>query len=303
MDQLDPATWTKAAISIGIAIGIAIVLSMVVNLCAHRMERRYTGGGDPMHARRKWAATVVSVLRVSAVIMVWLVALLSGLAAAGVSVGPMLAAAGVGGIAIGFGAQTFVRDVISGLFVIAEGQYDVGDVIEVAGVSGLVEQITVRATVLRDLDGRRHVVPNGEIRVSTNHTKEFSRYLVDLPIPYGTDADAVAQMVRGEAEQMRVEAAWRDHITAPIEILGVEDYAESSMLLRFYVTTRPRKQWDVGRELRRRIAARMEEDGIGIPFPHREIIVRATPDGAADAGDVTSAGGNGARARPSGGDR
>jgi len=214
---------------------------------------------------------------VSAIVAIWVVAIITGLSEAGVRIGPMLAAAGIGGIALGFGAQSFVKDVISGFFVIAEGQYDVGDVIEIGGVSGMVEQVGIRATVLRDLHGRRHVVPNGEIRVTTNHTKEFSRYLVDLPVPYGVDVEHVTQLVRREAEQMRIEAEWRDSITAPVEMLGIEEYAESAMMLRFFVTTKPRRQWDVGRELRRRIAARMEAEEIGIPFPHREVIVRSDP--------------------------
>jgi len=220
------------------------------------------------------ARTLSGVLRAVAVVVIWAIALIMALGAAGVAIGPLIAAAGIGGIAIGFGAQSLVKDFFSGFFMVMERQFDVGDVVEVAGVTGIVETLGLRTTIVRSLDGSRHVVPNGEIRVTTNHTKEFSRYLIDLPVPYEQDPDDVARIAREVAERMRAETRFRSLITAPATILGVDDYADSSVNLRMYLQTRPGKQWEVGREFRRRMKLALEEAGIGIPYPHREVIVR-----------------------------
>jgi moderate conductance mechanosensitive channel len=220
------------------------------------------------------ARTLSGVLRAVAVIVIWVVAVIMALEAAGVAIGPLIAAAGIGGIAIGFGAQSLVKDFFSGFFMVMERQLDVGDVVEVAGVQGAVETLGLRTTVVRSLDGSRHVVPNGEIRVTTNHTKEFSRYLIDLPVPYERDTDEVARIAGEVVERMRAETRFRGVILGPATILGVDDYADSSVNLRMYLETQPGKQWEAGREFRRRMKAALEQAGIGIPYPHREVIVR-----------------------------
>jgi small conductance mechanosensitive channel len=225
------------------------------------------------------ARTLSGVLRAVAVIVIWAIAIIMALGTAGVAIGPLIAAAGIGGIAIGFGAQSLVKDFFSGFFMVMERQFDVGDTIEVAGVTGVVETLGLRTTIVRSLDGSRHVVPNGEIRVTTNHTKEFSRYLIDLPVPYEEDPDDVARIAGEVAERMRAETRFRTSITAPATVLGVEAYADSSVHLRMYLQTQPGKQWEVGREFRRRMKIALEEAGIGIPYPHREVIVRTEGGG------------------------
>jgi small-conductance mechanosensitive channel len=214
------------------------------------------------------------------------------LGAAGVEIGPLIAAAGIGGIAIGFGAQSLVKDFFSGFFMVMERQFDVGDVVEVAGVGGVVESLGLRTTVVRSLDGSRHVVPNGEIRVTTNHTKEFSRYLVDLPVPYEHDTDEVAEIARRVTDEMRIDPRYAGSITAPVNVLGVDDYADSSVNVRMYLQTVPGRHWEIGREFRRRMKGALEDAGIGIPYPHREIIVKSE-DGAVPVGSGagSSAGG------------
>ncbi len=251
------------------------LLAWVARWGIGRFERRIaTADAQRPDQGLQRARTLSGVLRASAVIVIWVIAVIMALGAAGVAIGPLIAAAGIGGIAIGFGAQSLVKDFFSGFFMVMERQFDVGDVVEVAGVTGVVETLGLRTTVVRSLDGTRHVVPNGEIRVTTNHTKEFSRYLIDLPVPYEQDTDEVARIAREVTERMRAESRFRGVIIAPATILGVDDYADSSVNLRMYLETQPGKQWEVGREFRRRMKSALEEAGIGIPYPHREVIVR-----------------------------
>lgn len=251
-------------IRVGAIILGAAVLSLAARAASERVRRGLLadGGGDS-HARKR-ATTLTGIVRVAAVVVVWVTAFVTVLSEVGIAVGPVLAAAGVGGIAIGFGAQSLVRDVISGFFILMENQFDIGDVVDVAGVSGAVESISLRTTVLRGLDGTRHVVPNGEIRVSSNLTTGYSRYVVDVPLPYATDIDEVIAVARRVAEEMRWEPEWGRAISEPLEVLGVEDYADRGALLRMYVETLPGHQWRVGREFRGRLQRALREQGIEI---------------------------------------
>lgn len=251
-------------IRVGAIVACAAILSLAARALSDRVRLRLLAeGGEDSHARKR-ATTLTGIVRVACVAIVWVTAFVMVLSEAGIAVGPVLAAAGVGGIAIGFGAQSLVRDVIAGFFILMENQFDVGDVAEVAGVSGAVESISLRTTVLRGLDGTRHVVPNGEIRVSSNLTKGYSRYVVDVPLPYDTEVDEVVAVARRVAEEMRWEPAWARAITAPLEVLGVEDYADRGAMLRMYVQTLPGHQWGVGREFRARLQRALREQGLEI---------------------------------------
>ena len=190
----------------------------------------------------------------------------------GIQLGPLLATAGIGALAIGFGAQSLVKDVISGFFIILENQYRIGDAIEVAGVSGLVESVSLRRTVLRDLEGRVHTVPNGEIKVVSNLSKEWSRSVLDIGIAYGEDIDRVVDLLSQIGKELEAEEPYKSAILEPLQILGVEQFGESQLVIRMMVKTAPLKQWDVGRELRKRIRKRFDEQGIQIPFPHRVLV-------------------------------
>lgn len=266
----------------------ALVLVRGAGFLTRRFERHLiasdTAATLATAARIKRARTLGKVLLAGARIVIWAVALVMVLGELGQDVRPLLAAAGVGGIALGFGAQNLVRDVIGGFFILLEGQYDVDDIIEVAGVSGIVEEVGLRTTVLRDLNGRRHVVPNGEIKVTTNLTKDFSRYLFDLPVPYDADIDKAVDIAKDAAEQMRQEAEYGALILAPLEVLGVDNYADSFVSVKVYVETAPGKQWKVGRELRHRIKRAWEDVGISIPYPHREVLIRRVDETDPDLG-------------------
>lgn len=265
--------WSENLIVVAVAIVAALIASYFVSRGFGRMER-YMVGESPTEPTQKRAKTISGLLRVVTIISIWVVAILTVLAELGVQIGPLLAAAGIGGIVIGLGAQTFVKDLIGGFFVLAERQYDVGDYVEVGGVSGTVESIGIRTTILRGLDAARYVVPNGDVRVSTNMTRDFSRYLLDLPIPYDIDPQRAIDVVRKTGEQMRHEPGWSADISGPVEVLGVEDYAESAVTVRLYLPCTPGRQWAAGREFRRRLKGALDAEGISIPFPHRELIVR-----------------------------
>jgi small conductance mechanosensitive channel len=162
--------------------------------------------------------------------------------------------------------------VISGFFLILENQYRIGDVIEVAGVSGLVESVSLRRTVLRDLEGKVHTIPNGEIKIVSNLSKEWARSVLDIGVSYCEDVDQVIDLLEQIGRELAAEEPWKSAILEPLQIFGVEKFEESQLVIRGVVKTIPLKQWEVGRELRRRIKNRFDERGIQIPFPRQVLI-------------------------------
>jgi len=192
-----------------------------------------------------------------------------------VDITPVLTGAGILGLAVGFGAQTLVRDVISGFFLIVEDQVRVGDVASVNGTGGLVEQINLRTIVLRDMQGTVHVFPNGEIKTLANLTKDFSYYVIDLGVDYGEDTDRVVDVVRTTSEELKQDSAFGPFMLEPLEVIGVDDFGTSQVTLRVRVKTVPLKQWEIGRELRRRIKKAFDMRGIKIPYPQLEVTVRS----------------------------
>jgi moderate conductance mechanosensitive channel len=218
-----------------------------------------------------------------------------------VDITPVLTGAGIVGLAIGFGAQTLVRDVISGFFLIVEDQVRVGDVAMVNGTGGLVEQINLRTIVLRDFEGVVHVFPNGEIKTLANRTKDFSFYVIDLGIEYDEDADRVMQLVREAGDELMHDPAYASSILAPVEVLGVDDFKETSVSLRFRIKTVPLKQWEIGRELRRRIRRVLNREGVRTPSPKMEVSItrersaQAVPAASAPTPPPATPSGSGAR--------
>jgi moderate conductance mechanosensitive channel len=231
---------------------------------------------DPLQATeaKKRAQTLGKILRHALLFILFFVALLMILGELGIQLGPLLATAGIGAVAIGFGAQSVVRDVISGFFIILENQYRIGDAVKVAGVSGLVESVSLRATVLRDLEGSVHIIPNGEIKVVSNLSKEWSRSVLDIGISYREDVDQVIAILSQVGKELEAEEGYKSAILEPPQILGVERFGESELVIRMMVKTVPLKQWEVGRELRKRIKKRFDEKGIETPYPHRVMVGR-----------------------------
>ena len=254
---------------LGILIAL-IILSQMSRWIVKWLER-LVPEKDSLQATeaKKRAQTLGNILRHTFLIVIFFIAILMILGELGIQLGPLLATAGIGALAIGFGAQGLVKDVISGFFIILENQYRIGDAIEVAGVSGLVESVSLRKTVLRDLEGRVHTVPNGEIKVVSNLSKEWSRAVVDIGISYRDDVDHIIDLLGQIGRELAGEEPYQSAILESPQILGVERFGESQLVIRMIVKTMPLKQWEVGRELRRRIKNRFDEKGIQIPPPHR----------------------------------
>jgi small conductance mechanosensitive channel len=207
------------------------------------------------------------------VIVIWTVAILVILREIGVDVAPVLAGAGIVGLAVGFGAQNLVRDVISGFFVLLENQVRVGDVAVVNGTGGLVERIGFRTIVLRDLSGTVHVFPNGAVTTLANLTSEWSAYVFDIPVAYGEDTDRVVEIIHEVGGSLRHDPRFGPMLLADVEVFGVDDFAESALTIKGRLRTRPIKQWEVGREFRRRLKKAFDESGIQIPLPQRSLSV------------------------------
>lgn len=254
---------------LGILIAL-IILSQMSRWIVKWLER-FVPEKDSLQATeaKKRAQTLGNILRHALLIVIFFIAILMILGELGIQLGPLLATAGIGALAIGFGAQSLVKDVISGFFIILENQYRIGDAIEVAGVSGLVESVSLRKTVLRDLEGRVHTIPNGEIKVVSNLSKEWSRAVVDIGISYRDDVDHIIDLLGQIGRELAGEEPYQSAILESPQILGVERFGESQLVIRMIVKTMPLKQWEVGRELRRRIKNRFDEKGIQIPSSHR----------------------------------
>ena len=249
------------------------VMSMIARGALRRFEQRLIAqghrDGDIASEAAKRAETLVRLLRQGVLIMIWVVALLVILNELGVSVGPILASAGVAGLAIGFGAQNLVRDVISGFFLIVEDQVRLGDVAVVNGTGGLVEAINFRTLILRDLAGVVHVFPNGSITTLSNLTKTWSAYVFDIGVAYKENTDRVIEIMRGVAEDLKQDEKFGRMMIDAVEIFGVDKFADSAVIIKGRIKTHPIKQWDVGREFLRRIKLAFDREGIEIPYPHR----------------------------------
>ena len=256
------------------------MLVRIVSTVIVRAERDMSvGTGLDALERRKRAQTIASVVRRALGALIWATAILVVLRELDVDITPVLTGAGIVGLAIGFGAQTLVRDIISGFFLIVEDQVRVGDVAMVNGTGGLVEQINLRTIVLRDFEGTVHVFPNGEVKTLANRTKDFSYYVIDLGMDYDEDVDRVTALVREAAAELQRDADFGPSILSPVEIVGVDDFKDSAVTLRFRIKTVPLKQWEVGRELRRRVKKVLDREGVHMPFPRLDVrIVNAGED-------------------------
>jgi moderate conductance mechanosensitive channel len=216
--------------------------------------------------------TLARVFRNAATALIVLLAGTLVLGELGVSVAPILATAGVAGIAIGFGAQSLVKDYFNGMFLLLDDQLRQGDVVEIAGKGGLVEEVTLRFVRLRDFDGHVHYVPNGEIKVVTNRTRGYAQAVIELRVAYGTDPEAAFAAMREVAQAMRSEPAWGHRLAEDIEIVGVESLAESAMLLRARLRVVPAiEQWNVKREFLKRLLPACA--GRGIEFPVAQLVI------------------------------
>lgn len=256
--------------SVGLRVLAALVVGWLalraLKLVLRRIEKSLDepeAAAQPAHVQR--TRTMISLVRSVGRVVVYVLVLFMVLGALGVDLGPLLAGAGVVGLAFSFGAQSLVKDIISGLFILVENQYGVGDVIRIADASGAVEKMTLRVVVLRDTHGAVHIIPNGEIKRVTNLTRSWSRAVIDVRVDYRQDPDRVVAILKEIGAALHEEAAWKPLLVEAPDVPGIEALTETGMVIRMMAKTLPLKQWDVARELRRRIKLRFDAEGIDIP--------------------------------------
>lgn len=252
---------------------IAVAMFFLLTVLKRGMARFRSvyEGALPGPSQIKRARTLTHIVRDVVRIIIIAVGGMMILSEIGVDLKPLLAAAGLGGLAIGFGAQSLVKDLISGFFILLENSVRVGDVVEVAGVTGLVEEIELRTIKLRDLSGTVYVVPNGVIDKVKNMTKDYSFALFSVGVAYRENVDEVMAVLLEIAEELRRDPRFTNDVLEPMEMLGVDQFADSAVIIKCRIKTEPLKQWSIGREMNRRIKNTFDAKGIEIPFPHQTI--------------------------------
>ncbi len=262
-------------VRIAIIIALTLVIIRVINRIIPVAVRRYLAhrqGETAQEAEvQKRADTLSRVLQQTIRLLAVTIALFITLDEIGVNIAPVLAGAGVAGIAIGFGAQSLVRDILTGIFILLDDQFRVGDVVTVAGIGGLVEDFNLRRTVLRDLEFVAHYIPNGQISTVSNRTKERSRAVINIQVAYKEDLDRVIRVLNELGEEMHQDPYFGPLMTEPLKVNQVVSFDESGITIRVMGQTLPIRQWDVMGEYRLRVKKRFDKEGIEIPFPHRTI--------------------------------
>jgi len=255
--------------------GLRILVIIIILLIALRLSKVLSGRlfglfikGETDTEMQKRADTLGSLVRYVLSVSIGLTAFVMVLGELGIEIGPILAAAGVVGLALGFGSQHLVQDVISGFFIILDDEIRVGDVVKTAGCSGVVERVNLRMTVLRDFSGNVQYIRNGQIDIVTNMTKDYSRYVFDIGVAYREDVDEVMKVIRLVDEDLRKDPEFAEDILEPIEVFGLDQFADSALIIKARTKTKPIKQWRVAREFNRRLKKAFDERNIEIPFPH-----------------------------------
>jgi len=267
---------------VGAILSIAITLFVLTVLyeILHRSIERHLGRRDeitklPVASSR--AITLLPMVRTSVFILFSTIALLTSLSAIGINIAPLLAGAGVLGVAIGFGSQTLVKDFLTGLFIVAENTIAIGDNVRIDTFEGQVEALTIRTIRLRDLDGSLHILPFSEVTKITNRSKGFAYALLDVGVAYNSDLERVMQILREVGEDIRQDPIFHRVILEPVKVMGVQELSSSSIVIRLRMRTRPGKQWDVRRLLNLRVKQRFDKEGIEIPFPVMTQLVKMIP--------------------------
>ena len=224
-------------------------------------------------AETKRENTLIRIFTVAANLIILILALLMIMQELGFAIGPLLAAAGIAGLAFGFGGQYLIRDLISGLFIIMENQYRIGDVVCFDKTCGLVEDISLRMTTLRDMDGTVHHVPHGEIKTVSNLSKTFARVNLNVGIGYSSNLEKVISVVNKVGRELSEDPQWKDKIIKAPQFLRVDDFADSAIVIKIFGETKPLEQWGVTGELRKRLKNTFDQEGIEIPFP--QMVVHA----------------------------
>jgi small conductance mechanosensitive channel len=259
----------KVALRILIIVAAAWAAQLIVRRVVRRLRLHFAGRAHGEEAKR--IETLGRVVRYALTVLIFLVAGMLILNEVGVSIAPILGAAGVVGVAVGFGAQSLIKDYFTGFFLLVENQIRVGDVVEIAGKSGLVEEITLRRVKLRGYDGAVHYVSNGLITTVTNMSTEYANAVIDVGVAYNANIDAAFELIRGVARGMRADPDFAPRILDDIDLAGVESLSDSAVVIRCRIKVLPLEQWTVRREFNKRVKEALERAGIEIPFPQRTI--------------------------------
>ena len=274
----------QGVIRIVLIVALAYILVNLLRRGLTKLEAfliRSTARGEPEPgAVAKRITTLSGVLWTISSGLLWFVVVLIALSQIGVNIGPILAGAGVVGLAVGFGAQHLVRDLVSGFFLLLENQIRVGDIAIINGTSGVVESVTFRTVVLRDQAGIVHVFPNGAINTLANATMDWSAYVIDVAVPYREDTDRVVELMRQTGVEMRKEAEYARAMLEPIEILGIDNFTDTGVTIKARFKTQPAQQYSVGREYRRRLKKVLDGEGIGLGTTPRPAVTKSPAPGA-----------------------
>jgi moderate conductance mechanosensitive channel len=269
--------FTKTSFRLVLIIVAAYVGVRLLRLAFDRVEVVLVRGGLPLEtvpgATALRIRTLMSVLWTLAVGLIWFLAFMTMLGQIGINIAPLLASAGVVGLAVGFGAQNLVKDLVSGFFLILENQIRVGDVAVINGTGGMVESISFRTIVLRDEAAVVHVFPNGSVTTLSNMTKDWSAYVINIGIAYKEDTDRVVEVMRRVAEELRADPKYGSLMLEPIDVLGVDGFAETAVTIKARLKTLPLQQFTVGREYRRRLKKAFEAERIEMPASQRILCI------------------------------
>ncbi len=269
----------EVSASLAVVAGAFVILFFVrraIGRWSARIEREYAASDDHTDRERgQRLITLTSVMVMVIRIAVWAVVVLTVMGIWGIPMSPFVAVAATIGVAVGFGAQDLVKDVIAGFFILVEDQFGIGDVVSIAGVSGTVDAIKLRTTVLRDLNGNEHHVPNGHIVVASNMTPDFARVVTDIGVSYDTDVDQAIEVILDEVTLLANDSEWSHAFLAQPEMLGVNKLNESAVEIRVLATVITEERWTVKREFNRRIKKRLDAEGIEIPFNYMSVVIQS----------------------------
>lgn len=258
-----------------VILAIAFVFSKLVQLFIGQAIRQAVRGDKYLSAQaeEKRENTLTGIFSQVFRAGIWLLASLMVLSELGIDTGPLIASAGIVGVAFGFGGQYLIKDIISGFFIILENQYRIGDVLCVNETCGLVEQVNLRTTILRDLDGTVHHIPNGEISIASNLSKDFSQVNMNIGVAYEADIEAVITVINNVGETLAKDNVWKKDILEAPHFLRIDEFADSAVTVKILGKTKPMRQWDVAGELRKRLKLAFDKAGIGLPYPQRVVHV------------------------------
>ncbi|MFC1508876.1 mechanosensitive ion channel family protein [Candidatus Omnitrophota bacterium] len=263
---------------------LMLIILKINRIITKKLSMNLAENKDPEFQKR--AETLSSIIRYIVSISTIIVFAIMILGELGVDIGPILATAGILGLAVGFGSQHLVQDIISGFFILLEDQIRVGDVVQISDNSGLVESINLRMTIIRDVAGNVHYIRNGKIDVVTNKTKEYSRYVFEIGVAYRENIDNVIEIIKAVDEEIRSNTEYKDDILEPIDILGLDKFADSAIIIKARIKTKPSKQWRVGRAYNHLLKKKFDEKDIEIPFPHVTLYLGQDKQGDAPAMNI-----------------